>query len=648
MEEPAQKATLGQYIALWSYKAFCLLLRILDIRLIALFGRAIGYLVWVASRSRRQIVARNMRIIVDPMLRADKLGPMVRRNMVRTSMNLACSLKTGLMSEKEAQRAINIVGPDIFEHVGLTGTAICCVPHAGNWEILGRMRPRFNSVKHYGCMYRRLTNPLLEKLVYASRTAYGCEMFSKEDGLRAVLKLARSGGLLGVLSDQFTQEGIFLPYFGKVTGVTPLPALLYKRCKGKGTLFTVFTRNTGLGKWDAVLDRTLTLPEGCESLAAITMEVNKGIEACQKENLIDGFWMHHRWKCTGNFAPEQEAEVTEVAKANMRLPFRMIICMPDAFEEALCILPALRALKDSRFDAQLTVACPEEQQAFWAQQPQVTFTVTTDGKVSLFDQLEADELYKDGPFDIVFLFNDSKRIWKQLQKLMPIYVSAFADNAFARKKSNRKVIRTRCPNTCNGVQDRRMDYINMLQSPQGHCLRISAEQVKQYCAATPGNAEATGDYIAPFSSLGSADSWPQENWKELVSKLPNRATLLALESDRARAEEMATTLDIPCLCVKPEELSTTLGPNTRLFAVDGLLPQLAGLCGATCRIIMASRHRDRYVPMPGSTALSNHVPCHPLPPQRLRCRHPLHRGNQRERFAGLIHSTCPRRTAAMT
>ncbi len=607
-EEASPKATLWQHIALWSYKAFNMLLRLCDVRLIALCGRVIGYLVWAASSSRRKIVARNLRIILDPMLRADKLNAMVRRNMVRTTMNLVCSLKTGLMTDKEMERSIRIEGAEPFEYVGLTGTAICCVPHAGNWEILGRIRPRFSKVEHYGCMYRRLSNPLLEKLVYASRTAYGCEMFSKEDGLRSVLRLARSGGLLGVLSDQFTQEGIFLPYFGKVTGVTPLPALLYKRCKGKGTLFSVFTRNTALGKWDAVLDRTLTLPEDCDSLADITMQVNLAIEACQKENIIDGFWMHHRWKSTDVFAPEQDADVAEVAARHMRLPFRFLICMPEAFEEALCVLPFLRAVKASRFDAQVSVICPSEQQAFWQQQPEVAYTVTTDGQQGVFEQLEADELYKDGPFDYLFMFSENKRVWKQLKKLMPIYVSGFADNALA--KRNRKAFRKRFANLSDGLRNRRQDYFALLE--RGHWLRLSPEQKEACSAPRPGNAEATGDFIAPFSTLGTADSWPEENWKQLVDKLPAGATLLALEADRDRAEEMAARLGIPTLCIKPEEVAQTLGEKSRLFAVDGLLPQLADACGASCRVLMASRSMERYMPLGSqSKAFSNHVACHP-------------------------------------
>ncbi len=485
MESTASKPTLKQYISLWSYKAFYLILRLCDIRLIALVGRGIGYLVWACAPSRRHIVARNMRIIIDPMLRADKLALLVRRNMVRTSMNLACALKTGIMSDREMKRAIHVEGAQTFEEAGLGGkTGICCVPHAGNWEILGRIRPLFHKVEHYGCMYRRLSNPLLEKMVYASRTAYGCEMFSKEDGLRSVLKLARTGGQLGVLSDQFTQEGIFLPYFGKVTGVTPLPALLYKRCKGKGQLFSVFTRNTGLGKWEAELGRLIHLQEPCDTIAQITLQINHAIEACQRENIIDGFWMHHRWKCTGNFAPVQDAEVLEVAAAHTRLPYRVLFCMPEDLAEARHVLPALRAVKARRFDMQVNVICPTAQQAFWQQQPEVTHVVTTDGAVKLIDQLEADELYKDGPYDLLFMFSDNRRVWKQLGKLDPIYCSGFADSPFARRFRSRY---TR-PQEEDASQPRYKLYFNLLR--RLHSFAISEEQ-EAVLTAPPAGEEAT-------------------------------------------------------------------------------------------------------------------------------------------------------------
>ncbi len=604
MPEQAAKATWKQKLGLAGYKALCFVLRITDVRLVALIGRGVGYLVWAASPSRRRIVARNLRIVIDPRLKADKLTSMVRRNMVRTSMNLACSLKTGLMTEREAKRSIRMEGADIFEENGLGGhTVISCIPHAGNWEVLARIRPYFTRVEHFGSMYRRMSNPLLEQMVYKSRTAYGCEMFSKEDGLRAVLKLARTGGLLGVLSDQFTQEGLFLPYFGKVTGVTPLPALLYKRCKGKAKLFSVFTRNTGLGKWDAVLGRCIALPEGCDTLAGLTMQVNLALENCQKENILDGFWMHHRWKSTWNFAPQQDDEVLREIAAHARLPFRSLICMPEAFEEAIPVLPALRVLSKCRPDMQVGVVCPTEQQAFWQAQPEVSYVVTTDGDKSPYEQLEADDIYKDGPYDYLFMFSDNAPVFRNLQKLAPLPASGFAGNKLSRRfKSSFSEAH------CAPPRRREEDYLALMT--QRHRLVPPADG--SHLLPGAGNAGAKGDFIAPFSTLGSADIWPQERWKELAAALPEPPTLLALEQDREAAESLAAELGLPCLCVRPEEVAQHLGAGTRLFAVDGLLPQLAGLCGALCRIIMGSRLAARYCPPgDGHKQFTNHVPCHP-------------------------------------
>ena len=150
-EDNAPKITPIQRIGAMGYRLMNAVLRLTDIRLVALFGRCLGYLVWMASKSRRRIVARNMRIVADPTLRQDKLSSMVRRNMVRTVMNLACSLKTGIMTDKEAARSILVVGRDEFEKAGIEGrTAICAVPHAGNWEILARTRPLYPKVEHFG------------------------------------------------------------------------------------------------------------------------------------------------------------------------------------------------------------------------------------------------------------------------------------------------------------------------------------------------------------------------------------------------------------------------------------------------------------------------------------------------------------------
>jgi len=602
--ESAKKAGMAQRIALLGYKLLCGLLSITDVRIVAIFGRALGYLVWMASPSRRRIVARNMRIVVNPMLRADKLRTMVHRNIVRTTMNLVCSLKTGIMSDREMQRSISVVDGKIFAADGTNGrTAIGCVPHAGNWEILARIRPLFSEIEHYSCMYRKLSNPLLEDYVYRTRTRHGCSMHSKEDGLKTVLKLARTGGLLGVLSDQFTQEGIFIPYFGKVTGTTPLPALLYKRCKGKGSLYAVYTANTALGKWEAIMNFRIDIPEGSDSVEEITMRVNQALEECQRKNVLDGFWMHHRWKCTSEFAPANAFQ-NDIIRRHACLPFRAIVCVPEAFEEAVLLVPQLRMLKASRIDMQITIVCPEEQQAYWQKQNElVTYTATTDGRVSLAAQLDSDELYKDGPFDILFMFSENPRVMKNFADIMPVFTVTFDANPLARKFRFRRKY----------PQSARISKLHKAREYTAQAIiHHELSEPADMLAPGQGNTQASGNFIAPFSSLGSADSWEEEKWNELVRQLGG-ATLLALPQDEARAATLAEKLGCSLCISKPEDVCEHLGPNCKLYAVDGLLPALAAQAGATCTVLMASRLPQRYAPILGTghRCLNNHVPCHP-------------------------------------
>lgn len=592
------KASLGQKAGACAYKLFCGILRLLDIRLVAIFGRCLGYLVWVAFPSRRRIVARNMRIVADPMLRGGKLSALVRRNMVRTTMNMACTFKTGLMTEKELARSVRLEGADVFEKLAAGGDCVIgCIPHAGNWEVLARIRPLFPSVKRFGSMYRRLDNPLLEELVYKSRTHYGCEMFSSKKGLKEVFRLAKEGGMLGVLSDQYTQQGIFLPYFGKVTGTTPLPSLIFKRCHGRGHLLAVSTRNTGLGRWDAVLSREIRVALDETDSTNLTFAVNQGLEEVQKESILDGFWMHHRWKPTARFAPNVDESQCAIIRKHCTLPFRIIVCVPESFEESVCTIPFLRELRACRPDMQLNIVCPEEQQAFWQTQNYIANVVTSNHPLK---QLEADELYKDGPYDYLFMLSNNRSVFRELMHLMPLYTSGFSTSTF------RKKLRTRFTLPVGEVPTHRTtDYLALAEKH----IQLSGQA---YADATCGNQTAEGNYIAPISSLGQADSWQPEKWQELIAQLGGKVTLLAFEQDKAEAEKLAASWEIPCVLVRPETVAKVLGPECRLYAVDGLIPQLAALVGCTCRVIMCSRLAAAYAPAGNEhKTFTRHTPCHP-------------------------------------
>ncbi len=601
--KPPRKATVFDKLVYVIIRMLFGVLRVVDIRIVALLGRAIGYLVWAAFPSRRAIVARNLRIAINPMLRGNELSKLVRQNIVRTCENMVCTFKTGLLTDKELSRALIFTGKENMQGDSKEQVChICCIPHAGNWEMMARLRPLFPEQNRYGSLYRRLDNPALERAVYDIRTRYGCEMFNIKNGLKDIFRLAKDGGMLGVLSDQFTQQGIFLPYFGKVTGTTPLPTLIYKRRKENVHMHVVASRTIGLGRWEADFRQEVDIPDASASNAVITMAMNQALEKVQKQSILDGFWMHHRWKPTVRFAPDVCEENNELIRQYARLPFRMLICVPEQFEEATLVIPMMRRLQACRPDMQLTVIAPCEQKAFWKTQPYITYVVTTDEQQSPAEQLNADEIYKDGPFDALFMLSENARVLKNLQSLMPIMLSGMASNPLTKKT---KFHMKHVVPVGQAPSHKAEEYHSLVD------MHVYTNRLP-YADATLGNQDATGVFIAPFSTLGKADSWEAEKWKELVERLPEKPTLIALESDREAAETMASELEITTAIVRPETVASVLGEKCKMYAVDGLLPQLASLAGCRCHVLMNTRLAAVYSTLgTGNRSLSNHTPCHP-------------------------------------
>lgn len=600
-----QQASAEQKLYFRLFKLLRSILRCLDVRIIAAFGKMVGLLAWMLLQKRRRIVARNLRIVIDPTLSDKELRPLVRRNIMLTCMNFACALKVGVMNDKEFAKSVSITGGDFFEKHGAEGhTCIACIPHAGNWEALARIRPIFKNIKHFGSMYRQLSNPLLEELIYQSRTNYGCEMHSKESGLKNVLRMARTGGFIGILSDQYTNEGLHIPYFGKITGTTPLPALLHKACRGKGTYFAVSTRNTGLGKWDVSAGNIIkSFPAAKDKILSDSISINLALEKLQESSILDGFWMHHRWKCTSALAPNQKSADSQLVKEYTRLPFRVIIAVPEEFEEALCCLPAIRCIQKQRFDFEVTVVVPQAQLAFWKTlSPIISNVIQSDGKISISEQMRAKEIYDKGPFDYLFMWSESKKTLKELCSSNLLYVCGFKENPLS-EKFNFSYNNAHC----DAPQHRTLDYLNALN--RHHSVSdIKPEWTAEHYASQDVEVK---HFIAPFSSLGTADHWPEEEWSRIIEQIPS-AIVLALEDNRDLALNWAKKHGIKCQICKPEEINKVLGNKCRVISVDGLIAQLADFYGATVICIMASRLPARYRPMgEHSFALNKHLACHP-------------------------------------
>lgn len=565
-------------------------------------GRMIGGVAWFLLPQRRKIVERNLRIVLDPALRGKELAALSRENFKRTIANFLCSAKTATLTDDQLKACVEIRGHEAFARPVLEGRGqMCAVAHSGNWEALARIRVFYPEIERYGSMYRQFDNPLMEEYVYQRRTERGTQMFSKEGGVKAPMKMLKEGGALGVLSDQFVWEGVYVPFFGKVTGTTPLPALLRKRTGADMVAVTV--RTDSPGHWISDMGNVVDFSGSDGSLAGDTIAVNRALEKLIEKSVLDVFWMHHRWKSIDRFAPKDEKTFRLLERMDLK-PYRIMVAVPKTLDEAMQAVPLVRALKTARPDMQVNIICPSGQAGVWKTLPEVSHVLPHDSLNQLRDALAADEFYNEGPLDLGVMLDQDMETLKALEPYGPMMFSGLDTHPGRRKYK----FRVQAPVLRQGPPVHRVQLYLLVGLMHGLDVGDpSLFPVKKESA--PENAPIL---IAPFSTLGPASEWGAEQWKELVPQLPGKAVLIALEEDRQRAAALAELLNVEWAAGTPESLFPVMDAAAAAVAVDGAIPALCSFRGLPAVTLFSTRLPDVCRPMGQfNRSLYSHQCCSP-------------------------------------
>jgi len=162
--------------------------------------------------------------------------------------------------------------------------------HMGNWEVLAQVGNYLSPDHPQAALYRPLNNIYIDAVIKRRRQSKGTQLISRKDGINTPMKILKEGGTLGVLCDQrIHHSGVFTPFFGRITSVTPLPYILKKRAKAHAIGISVIT--TAPGKWTVKCDHIIEAdtPANAADFAHIT-------ESVMREAPMDCFWLQDRWK----------------------------------------------------------------------------------------------------------------------------------------------------------------------------------------------------------------------------------------------------------------------------------------------------------------------------------------------------------------
>lgn len=178
--------------------------------------------------------------------------------------------------------------------------------HIGAWELSSFAHALYGYPLHY--MARPLDNARIDALVNRYRCLSGNQPIFKNESARALLKILKEAGTVGILADQNTmpEEGVFVDFFGKSACTTTGIARV--------ALHTDAAVVPGYAYWDGSIGKyRLRFEPAVELVRTGNTERDVFVNTQKFANVLEQIirkhpeqwvWVHARWKTRPKGEPE--------------------------------------------------------------------------------------------------------------------------------------------------------------------------------------------------------------------------------------------------------------------------------------------------------------------------------------------------------
>src|SRR5438094_9814759 len=262
-----------EYFVYLIYRAGFALIGLLPLRVSFALGNGLGFCAWLVLGKYRRLGFRNIEIAFGREKSPQEMRHLVRRHFQRLGANLLSGLKLASMPLEKARAKVRIENADAAHRELRSGRPIVFIlSHIGNWELQAQMFPAAIGYVRNSTIYQPLKNRYIDKHVRSLRGRAGVELFDRNEGFQKAIELLRGGGAIGILSDQHAgDQGLWVPFFGKLASTTPLPGLLAKRTNAAMVGVAFYT--VGSAKWRIVFDPPLETKN--QTVESITAKANE-------------------------------------------------------------------------------------------------------------------------------------------------------------------------------------------------------------------------------------------------------------------------------------------------------------------------------------------------------------------------------------
>ena len=600
------------YLIYVFYRAASAVVSLFPLRLLFTVGELLGLGAWLVSGKYRRLARENLRIAFSGERSDRELARLTRRHFQQLGANLLCTLKIGTMRLEDAARHLDIEEIDRAHNELRAGRPLVVVlSHLGSWELFAQLLVRELNYVRTGTVYQQLGNRYIDADVREKRARAGLQLFDRREGFHGPIELLRSGGVIGILSDQHAgDQGLWTPFFGRLASTSPLPGLLAKRTKAVVIAAAVFT--SGRGRWRMVFTPPLNAPG--DSVESITAKANTTIAEQIRTAPEDWFWVHNRWKTPKpNFLLERYKRgiylPPEVAAGKLK-PFRILIRGTNWLGDSVITVPAVRAIKRGRPDAHITVAAPEKLAAVWRLVSEVDEVLPLpDASPFTIARL----LNRQARFDVAVLFPNSMRA------ALEVWLAEIPRRVGFAGHHRRWLLNQIVPDLprvgpiCHQVHH----YLHLardLGAKISDAELVSAPAAQD--AATPEPLLA----LCPGAEYGPAKRWPPERFAEVAAHVADERgakwMIFGTASDEANGRIIAEALGDRCENrigqTTLEQLAEELRRCRLLLTNDTGTMHLATLLGVPVVAVFGSTEHRLTGPLgKGNTVIRHHVECSP-------------------------------------
>jgi len=601
------------------YRAGLAVAAALSLPFLFAFGEFLGVCAWMFSGEYRHLATRNLEIAFANEKSARELRQLVRRHFRQLGANLLCSAKLTQMAPEKILEYVEVENIESMAREFRAGVPVVLIlSHLGTWEVFAQLMPKFVGFVRNSSVYQGLGNRFIDKHVRRTRSQTGLELFDRHDGFEPVIELLRSGGGVGVLSDQHAGDhGVWTPFFGRLASTSPLPALLAKRTRAALIAAGVYT--TGRAHWRMVF--TERFDENGAAVAVLTSKINQVIEQQIRRAPEDWFWVHNRWK-----TPEPNFLLAHYKRgiylppgisAGDLKPFRILIRSSNWLGDAVMSVPAVRTIKNGRPDVHVTIAAPDKIAAMWKLIPEVNAIIALpeDSLLSVVRLLR-----RQMPFDVAILFPNSLRV--ALETSLSGIPRRVGYRGHWRSWLVNQIVRE--PRKPSPLEHHSLRFLRIA----GECGAETAnvERPTPNAQHPTGNQLSTVHYqppklgICPGAEYGPAKRWLSERFAEAAAKITAQSSahwiLFGTKNDAAIGEQIASAIGDHCVNrigqTTLDQLIAELRQCRLLLTNDTGTMHLAALLGVPVVAIFGSTEPRLTVPLGnGHIVLRHHVECSP-------------------------------------